>query len=237
MKMKRYILAVGLAAIIAVAVLAQAGIGIKSIGYGDDGNGNHEKWKRMVYRHEKMEHMKMMRARNMARIVHRNLLSMDREEGALYYSNGIFYVDDTPLYVGDTWWLNHTIRSDYDGDGNYETVWNELNGLIGSHVVVNGIYKNGTLVASHINGMFLRIPIMATFITINGTLEKINGSYFVDGYHIIIPNRIARSDYDGDGVLERMRVEMDGLVGQEVKIDGYILNENIKPLHINGIAI
>ena len=227
--MKRYILGIGLAAIVIAAMMMQAGIGAKI--YGND--ESHEKG-HMTY-DERMKHMKM--ARNMAKAIHRNLLNMDREEGVLSYSDGTFYVNSIPLYVGDSWWLNHTIRSDYDGNGEYETVWQELNGLIRSHIVVNGIYKNGTLIVSHINGMFLRIPVVATFVSIDGTLEKINGSYFIDGYHIIIPNKIARSDYDGDGILERMHAEMDGLVGQEVKIDGYILNENIKPLHINGIAI
>ena len=245
MKMKRYVLAAGLVAIVAVAAIGSAGIGIKNSGntigqgfkhmFGNHekatANGNGEKMHKM-HRMARMAKMQKM-AKGMAR----NLLRMDREEGTLLYQNGTFYVDNTPLYVGDSWWLNHTIKSDYDGDGSYETIWNELNGLVGSHVVVNGIYKNGTLIVSHINGMFLRMPFVAEFITINGTLEMINGSFYIDGYRIIIPNRMAKSDYNGDGLLEKMHAELQGLVGSNVKIDGYVHNDNIRPIHINGIAI
>ena len=224
--MKRYVLGIGLAAIIAIAVLAQAGFGIKN---GFFGNDSHEKMKNMQ---RLLRHAKNMRARAM----YRNLLEMDREEGIMSYENGAFYVNDIPLYVGDAWWLNHTIRSDYDGDGEYELIWNELNGLIGSNVVINGRYDDGAIIVSHINGMFFRMPVIATFVSLNGEIKKVNQSYFIDEYKIILPNRMARSDYDGDGKLERMHMELDGLVGSNVTIDGYIFNDKIRPLHINGIA-
>jgi len=221
MKMKRYVAAGLLVAIIAVAVAAQAGIGAKI--WGEE---SHAK-----------KHARIHEAIEKARAIYRNLLNMDREEGVLSYEYGKFYVDDVAIYFGDAWWLNHTIKSDYDGDGEYETVWNELLGLVGSNVTVNGRLVNETLVASHINGMFLRIPVMAEFVELNGTIEEINGSFYIDGYKILLPRRMARSDYDGDGMLERMYNEIRGLIGKVVTIDGYVFHGNIKPMHINGIAI
>ncbi|MCD6474459.1 MAG: hypothetical protein J7K47_06125 [Thermoplasmata archaeon] len=237
--MKRYVLAVGLVAIIAIAAMAGAGIGIKNVfeNNGDD-NAHHagNMVKKMARMHEMTEKKIRTRMHEMARM-HRNLLSMDREEGTFSYENGMFYVNGIAIYFGDAWWLNHTIKSDYDGDGEYETVWNELLGLVGSNVAVNGRLVNETLIASHINGMFLRMPVKAEFVELNGVIEQVNGSFYIDGYKIILPGRMARSDYDGDGMLERMHVELQGLAGSVATIDGYAFNGKIKPLHINGIAI
>ena len=88
--MKKYVLAVSLAAIVVVAAMAGAGIGIKNSGkMGDE-------FKHM-FGHKKHRMMN----KQMALRMHRNLLNMDREEGVLQYSNGTFYVNDMPLYVGD----------------------------------------------------------------------------------------------------------------------------------------
>ncbi|KAA0007201.1 MAG: hypothetical protein FE045_00910 [Thermoplasmata archaeon] len=228
--MKRYVAAGLLVAIIAVAAMAGAGIGIKNVFDGENVHGGANKWQARM--HEMAE--AKMKAR---RGIYRDLLNLDREEGTLSYEEGKFYVDGIEIYFGDAWWLNHTIRSDYDGDGEYETVWNELLGLVGSNVTVNGRLVNETLVASHINGMFLRIPFKTEFMVLNGVIEQVNGTFYIDGYKIILPRRMARSDYDGDGLLERMHVELQGLAGSVATIDGYAFNGKIRPLHINGIAI
>ena len=228
--MKRYVAAGLLVAIIAVAAMAGAGIGIKNVFDGENVHGGANKWQARM--HEMAE--AKMKAR---RGIYRDLLNLDREEGMLSYEEGMFYVDGIEIYFGDAWWLNHTIRSDYDGDGEYETVWNELLGLVGSNVTVNGRLVNETLVASHINGMFLRIPFKTEFMVLNGVIEQVNGTFYIDGYKIILPRRMARSDYDGDGLLERMHVELQGLAGSVATIDGYAFNGKIRPLHINGIAI
>ena len=229
--MKRYVAAAGLlVAIIAIAAMAGAGIGIKNVFDGENVHGGANKWQARM--HEMAE--AKMKAR---RGIYRDLLNLDREEGTLSYEEGKFYVDGIEIYFGDAWWLNHTIRSDYDGDGEYETVWNELLGLVGSNVTVNGRLVNETLVASHINGMFLRIPFKTEFMVLNGVIEQVNGTFYIDGYKIILPRRMARSDYDGDGLLERMHVELQGLAGSVATIDGYAFNGKIRPLHINGIAI
>ncbi|MCD6222789.1 MAG: hypothetical protein J7K12_03800 [Thermoplasmata archaeon] len=228
--MKRYVAAGLLVAIIAVAAMAGAGIGIKNVFDGENVHGGANKWQARM--HEMAE--AKMKAR---RGIYRDLLNLDRGEGMLSYEEGMFYVDGIEIYFGDAWWLNHTIRSDYDGDGEYETVWNELLGLVGSNVTVNGRLVNETLVASHINGMFLRIPFKTEFMVLNGVIEQVNGTFYIDGYKIILPRRMARSDYDGDGLLERMHVELQGLAGSVATIDGYAFNGKIRPLHINGIAI
>ncbi len=228
--MKRYVAAGLLVAIIAVAAMAGAGIGIKNVFDGENAHGGANKWQARM--HEMAE--AKMKAR---RGIYRDLLNLDREEGMLSYEEGMFCVDGIEIYFGDAWWLNHTIRSDYDGDGEYETVWNELLGLVGSNVTVNGRLVNETLVASHINGMFLRIPFKTEFMVLNGVIEQVNGTFYIDGYKIILPRRMARSDYDGDGLLERMHVELQGLAGSVATIDGYAFNGKIRPLHINGIAI
>ncbi len=240
--MKKYVMAAGLAAVVAIAALASAGVGITgwTFSNGDAGSGHHgqngEHHNKAMW-HRAMERMKSRNKMvNAGRYAMRNLLNLDRVEGTLSYNDGEYYIGDTAIYFGDDWFMQHVIRSDYDGDGNYELVADELQGLIGKNVTINGIYENGTLIASHIDGMWLRMPVMAEFVEVTGELEKINGTYFIAGYKLIIPNRYARSDYDGDGVLERMRGELDGLVGENITIDGYIHNENLKPLHINGIA-
>ncbi len=235
--MKKWIMAAGLATIVGVAILAQTGMGIKNVFENGESHHMEEGKAKMadMARMHRMAEMKM-KAGRMARM-YRNLLNMDREEGTLSYQNGTFYVNTVPVYFGDAWWLNHTIRSDYDGDGEYETVWNELLGLVGSNVTINGRYDDGMIIVSHINGMFLRMPVVTQFVQLNGTLEEINGSYYINGLRIVLPNRMARSDYDGDGLLERMHEELAGLVGSAVTIDGYVFNDIIKPLHINGIAV
>ncbi|MCD6512584.1 MAG: hypothetical protein J7K61_03175 [Thermoplasmata archaeon] len=242
--MKKYVMAAGLVAVVAVAAIASSGAGIAGWTTSHDGNEGNARhgWKgklnEMMERNRIMR--KMMERNNMmkaGRHIMRNLLNLDRIEGNLSYIDGTYYVDDTPVYFGDEWFLEHVIRSDYDGDGDYETIADEINGLMGNDVVINGMYGNGTLIASHINGMWLRVPVMAEFVELNGVIEKINGTYYIDGYRIVLPNKQARSDYDGDGLLERMRMEIDGLVGENVNIDGYTHNGNLRPLHINGIAI
>jgi len=226
-KMKRYMLAAGLAAVIALALLAQAG----------DMGGIWKKWSGEDTPGMERMHHTWMKHRDTGKMMRKNLLNMEREEGVLSYKDGKFYVGSTQVYFGDRWWLNHTIRSDYDGDGEYEIIWNELNGLLGKEIVVNGIYDNGTIIASHINGIFLRMPFKAEFVQINGVIEEHNGSFYIDTYKIVTRKKLARSDYDGDELIEGMIKEISGLCGKEVSVDGYLFGDKILLLHINGIEI
>ncbi len=207
--MKKYI-AIAIVAIVGLAVLLQTdAFGIKGFG--------------------KMQKMHRMKH------IWRNMLNLTREEGMLEYENGTYYINGIPLYLGNEWFLNSIAKSDYDMDGNYEYVWQELEGLVGNEVVVNGVMRNGVLYVSHINGMWLRIPKQGEIAEINGVLELIDGKYYVNSTQLIIKKGFSKSDIDRDGSLERMWEELNGLVGQEIKVDGFMKGDKIVVLHINGI--
>ena len=70
---------------------------------------------------------------------------------------------------------------------------------------------------------------------INGVLELIDGKYYVNSTQLIIKKGFSKSDIDRDGSLERMWEELNGLVGQEIKVDGFMKGDKIVVLHINGI--
>ena len=230
-------MAIGLAALIGMVALVEAGVnGI------DDGNdaehGFHEKWSRIKQAMQNRWHSfhgKNGRWNNAWEHAARNMLNVTRLEGVLENINGTYYVDGIPLYLGDEMFLNTLTRSDYDRDGVYEQVGEEIAGLEGSNVVVNGVLRNGTLYVSHINGIWLRMPRDVDVVTIEGTLENINGSFYVDGYELKIKRGYSRSDIDGDGALERMYEEFAGLEGSDVTVDGVMHNRWIMVMHINGI--
>lgn len=167
--------------------------------------------------------------------LHKNLLNMTRMEGILEYINGSYYINSIELYLGNEWFLNSISKSDYDMDGNYEYVWQELQGLVNKSIVVNGLIKNNILYVSHINGIWYRMPRRAEIAEINGLLECIDGKYFVNGIHLIIKKGYSKSDIDRDGSLEKMWEELNGLVGQQIKVDGFMKNGEIIVFHINGI--
>jgi len=234
--MKRWYMAIALVAIIGMVALVEAGInGIDASG-GDDAAGKMAKWRHMLGRLMARGHGRGMQMQQHAwQHVARHMLEITRVEGTLENVNGTYYINNTPLYFGDDAFLNMLARSDYDGDGVYEQIWEELEGLEGSHVVVNGMLNNGTLYVSHINGIWFRVPRDVDVVTIEGTLENINGSFYVDGYELKIKRGYSRSDIDGDGALERMYEEFAGLEGSDVTVDGVMHNGWIMVMHINGI--
>ena len=166
-------------------------------------------------------------------------LNITRLEGVLDYDNGTYMVDATVLYLGNEWFLDSLSKSDYDGDGTYEYLWQELEGLLGTTIVINGILEDSILYVSHINGIWLRMPKRADITELEGVLEYSNGSYFVDGTALIVKLRgFSKSDIDSDGALERLMEELDGLVGEEVIVDGTVKDDGrIFVVHINGIFI
>lgn len=221
-KMKKLYIAVALAGIIAFAVLAEAGIG------GMDAKGIGEKIR------DRMG--KLFRFRNKIREqVWENALNHTREEGILECINGTYYINGIELYLGNEWFMDSIARSDYDGDGEYEYIWQELEGLVNKQVVINGILKDDLLYASHINGIWYRIPRQAEIEEIEGILENINGSYYINGTYLIIKRGFSKSDIDRDGSLERMEEEMNGLVGKEITVDGVMNNGKMLVFHINHI--
>jgi len=167
-----------------------------------------------------------------------NYLNTTRLEGLLEYNEGTYSVDTTILYLGNEAFLKSLAQSDYDSDGTYEYVEQELEGLQDTVVVVNGVLENNTLYVTHINGIWLRSPILVEITEINGYLTNDNetGKYFVDDIEIIIKKQgFSRSDIDGDGSLEHLREEVNGLIGQIITVDGTSINGAIIVEHINGI--
>ena len=166
----------------------------------------------------------------------KNYLNITRLEGILTYDNGTFMVDTTVLYLGNELFLKSLAKSDYDGDGTYEYVWQELEGLVGTELVVNGILDGDTLYVSHINGIYLTMPKQTDITELEGILESINGSFFVDGTQILITKKgISMSDIDGDGMLEPLTDELTGLLGENISVDGTTVDGGLILIHINGI--
>ena len=164
------------------------------------------------------------------------MLNYTRMEGVLQYENGSYYLDGMKLYVGNDFFLDSIAKSDYDGDGEYEYVWQELNGLVGKEIIVNGVIRNDMLYVSHINGIWLRMPReMPDLIEMKGTLENINGSFYINDTLLIIKHGFSKSDIDGDGLLEKMYEELNGLVGKEITVDGFLNEKGFVVMHINGI--
>jgi hypothetical protein len=169
-----------------------------------------------------------------------NYLNLTRLEGVLVYDNDTesYMIDNSVLYLGDEYFLASLAQSDYDQDGSYEYVWEELQGLIGSDIVVNGLLENDTLYVSHINGIWLRVPREVTLMELDGILEYRNGSYVIDGVILLFPKHgMSRSDIDGDGSLERLKDELDGLVGEQISVDGASVDKGIVVAHVNGISV
>ena len=167
-----------------------------------------------------------------------NYLNLSRLEGVLAYDNDTktYMIDGTVLYLGTELFMDRMARSDYDGDGAYEHVGDELQGLVGTPVVVNGLLDSDTLYVSHINGIWLRVPREVTVMELDGTLETVNGTYMVDGTRLLLPRQgMTRSDIDGDGTLEPLRSELDGLVGTSVTVDGASVEHGLLVSHVNGI--
>ncbi|MFO8133835.1 MAG: hypothetical protein R6U10_07910 [Thermoplasmatota archaeon] len=167
-----------------------------------------------------------------------NYLNLTRLDGVLSYDNetGTYMIDCTVLYLGDEHFLASPARSDYDQDGSYEPVQDELQGLVGIDVAANGLLVNDTLYVSHVNGIWLRAPRAANVVELEGVLEEVNGSFFVDGVRLLFPMRsMSRSDIDGDGMLEPLRSELDGVVGTAVVVDGASRDNGLLVAHVNGI--
>lgn len=233
MKMNKKYVALALVATIAIAVLAQAQISAMK-GSNENNNGNDFSGYR--FRNRVRERViEMARNHNRARIMAENYLNLTREEGILEYIDGKYYVNGMEIYFGDEHFLNTNSRSDYDMDGTYETVMEEINGLVGSNVIINGLLEDNILYASHINRIWLRQPCYNEFVELQGVLEEMNGSYYINGIRLMIKQGFSKSDIDRDGSLERMYEELNGLVGKEVKIDGWLKDDSIVVMHINGI--
>lgn len=237
MNMKRMYIALALAGLIGCAVLVDAGI--NGIGT-EDGNGVGKWFRNRIMNQWQRGHVgsggpsmgQQWRWQHAAG----NYLNTTRLEGVLEYDGENYTVDGAVLYLGNEWFMESLAKSDYDGDGVYEYVWQELEGLTGSWVVVNGVLHDDMLCVSHINGIWFRAPHQADITEITGVLEQANESYVIDGTEVLFRKRgYSRSDIDGDGSLERMVDEISGLAGQEITVDGTMTERGLLVMHVNGI--
>jgi hypothetical protein len=75
--------------------------------------------------------------------------------GVFTYTLGIFSIDSVTLHLGPRWLMKITQSpSDYDGDGILETIFVELQGLIGTTVTVKGhLHEDGSLSVFFINDL------------------------------------------------------------------------------------
>ena len=81
--------------------------------------------------------------------------------GTLDYDGEEFFIGDVELHFGPDWYIEGAISAeDYDGDGDYELVIDELLGLVGTEVTVEGHYQTSDSWMSvfTINGLVYREP-------------------------------------------------------------------------------
>ena len=80
--------------------------------------------------------------------------------GILTYDGTNFYIDDIELHFGPNWFIESAESSvDYDDDGELELVYDELQGLLGLEVTVEGhLQSSGWMSVFKINGEIYREP-------------------------------------------------------------------------------
>jgi len=80
--------------------------------------------------------------------------------GILEYDEQYFTTDEIELHFGPNWYINSAISSlDYDGDGEEELIIDELLGLVGTEVTVEGhMQSDNWMSVFTINGMVYREP-------------------------------------------------------------------------------
>ena len=84
-----------------------------------------------------------------------NNTNMTELTGVLTYNGTAFTIGTTVLSFGCYNYLNQTSPYDFDGDGNIETRMNELLGLVGTSITVEGYIRcqNTRLIVFYINGV------------------------------------------------------------------------------------
>jgi len=224
-------------AAVGVVGLLLIGTALATTATNGNGDGNWHQWAKGLM--GKLMHRHQVRQK----IMEKAMENMTEVSGNFYFENGTYYIDGYVISFGPNWFIeNMTARSDYDRDGNYETIKEELKGLEGTDVTIMGILKNDTIFAFYINGIWYRNPVrMPDEISeISGILEY-DGKYTINNQTIffgpmgMLFNKVAQSDYDRDGQLESMYYELNGLLGTQVNLDGFYKGDVFIPAHINGI--
>jgi len=87
-----------------------------------------------------------------------NNTNMTELTGVLTFNGSAFTIGTTVLSVGCYNFLNTTSPYDFDGDGTIETRLNELLGLVGTTITVEGYIRcqNTRLIVYYINGIEYR---------------------------------------------------------------------------------
>jgi hypothetical protein len=80
--------------------------------------------------------------------------------GTLTYDGTNFFIGDVEVHFGPSWYITSSMSAvDYDQDGQYELVIDEIQGLVGAEVSVEGHYQSdGWMSVFTINGETYREP-------------------------------------------------------------------------------
>ena len=80
--------------------------------------------------------------------------------GILEYDGVNFIIGDVELHFGPEWYITAAVSAeDFDGDGEYELVIDELFGLVGTEVTVQGHFQSDNWMSVFtINGLVYREP-------------------------------------------------------------------------------
>jgi hypothetical protein len=80
--------------------------------------------------------------------------------GVLTYDGTNYYIDDVEVHFGPLWYITSAESAiDYDGDGENEMIFDELQGLLGQEVTVEGhLQSSGWMSVFTINGEIYREP-------------------------------------------------------------------------------
>lgn len=80
--------------------------------------------------------------------------------GILEYDETNFFIEEIELHFGPKWYITAAISAeDYDGDGEYELVIDELLGLVGIEITVEGhLQSEDWMSVFTINGLIYREP-------------------------------------------------------------------------------
>ena len=80
--------------------------------------------------------------------------------GMLTYDGTNFFIDGIEIHFGPTWYITSTESAiDYDQDGSFEYIFDELQGLVGTTITIQGHEQSDQWVSAFtINGEVYREP-------------------------------------------------------------------------------
>ncbi len=132
-----------------VGLLFAANVGIVSAQFDDgadvapDGNGLMQRF--------------MNRVRDMLGVCQGGV-NLSELSGLLTFDGTNYFIGDVELHFGPVWYITTSDSAiDYDGDGSLELISDELQGLVGSEVTVEGHYQSDNWISVFtINGELYR---------------------------------------------------------------------------------